>query len=340
MKVSTINTIIHRFSINLFFVFFFHLSGLSFSQNQIETETRKSTLIPGRALVSENMIYKTGENGDPVFLDLYKPKNTVSGKLPVVIYVHGGGWVSGDKNIHAGSYIENIVLKLIEKQYAVISIDYTLVNEATHFPAPVRDTKDAIRWIRKNADRYNLDSNNIGLFGTSAGAHLSLLSAYTDDHQFTGNPELAGYSAKVNYVVSNFGPTDLNKLLHTRVGRVPISIVALFARNIVDLRKKLVAAISGYDIKKDKRKVIEYFKTISPVNYVSNGVPTLILQGNKDKVVSLKQSKRLHRKLKRENINTSLTIVKNGLHGFRTTDKAALEQLVNNMVDFIVAQKK
>jgi dipeptidyl aminopeptidase/acylaminoacyl peptidase len=167
-----------------------------------------------------------------------------------------------------------------------------------------------------------------------------MLAAYTKDNEFVGDPELSSYSAKVNYVVNNFGPTDLNKLLHTRAGKIPVFFIGLLAKNIVDLREKLVLGISGYDIKKDKRKVVEYFKTISPVTYVDNGIPTLILQGDKDKIVPINQSKKLHKKLNKEDIENKLTIVEDGNHGFRTTDKAYLDQLTDEMVNFIVAQKK
>ncbi|MDR6405976.1 MULTISPECIES: alpha/beta hydrolase [Chryseobacterium] len=334
------HSIIYRFSINLFFVLFLGLFNLSYSQNQIEPEAQKSVLLPERTMFSENIIYKTDQQGKSILLDLYKPKKASSEKLPVVIYVHGGGWVQGDKIIRADSYIENTILKLIEKNYAVISIDYTLVSETVHFPSPIEDTKDAVKWVRKNADKYNFDQNNIGLFGASAGAHLSMLAAYTNDNEFVGNPELSPYSAKVNYVISNFGPTDLNKLLHTRAGKIPVFFIGLFAKNIVDLREKIVTGMSGYDIKKDKRKVIEYFKTISPLTYVDNGIPTLIVQGDKDKVVPMKQSKKLHRKLKKENIQNSLTIVEDGLHGFRSTDKEHLDRITDEMVNFVVSQKK
>ncbi|KMQ69109.1 esterase [Chryseobacterium sp. FH2] len=334
------NKIIYGFSINLFFLFFLGLFNLGYSQDQIESKSPKSTVLPEKTLFSENITYKTSEKGDAILLDIYKPKNNLTEKLPVVIYIHGGGWVGGNKIIHADTYIENTILKLVEKQYAVISIDYTLVSKDIHFPAPINDTKDAIRWVRKNADKYNFDSNNIGLFGVSAGSHLSLLAAYTQDDEFVGDPELATYSAKVNYVVDNFGPTDLNKLLLTRIGKVPVFFVGLFSKRIVELRENLIRGISGYEIKTDKRKVVDYFKTISPMTYAGHGIPTLILQGNKDKIVPMSQSKKLERKLKKENIQSSLTIVEDGNHGFRTTNKAYLDELADEMVNFIIAQKK
>lgn len=325
---------------NLFFIFLVSFYNLAFTQPPLEPQTPKSSILPEKTMFSENIVYKTNNNGESLALDIYKPKTATSNKLPVVVYVHGGAWAKGDKIVRSKSYIEDFILKLVEKNYAVVSIDYTLVSETVHFPLPIQDTKDAIRWIRKNADKYNFDTNNIGYFGASSGAHLSMLSAYSDDNKFVGSSDLAAYSGKVNYVVSNFGPTDLNKLLHTRMGKFPVSIVGLFIKPIVELREKLVLGISGFDIKEDKRKVVDYFETVSPINYVEQGVPTFILHGNKDKVAPIKQSKKIVRKLKKANVQTSLVVVKDGLHGFGKTDKAYMDQLIDEMITFINAQKK
>lgn len=341
MKLSSNSISIYRFSINLFFVLFLSLPTLGFSQFVFEPKTGKSTLLSEKAKVFENIIYKTNEKGNSMALDIYTPKDTSTEKLPVVIYVYGGGWVKGDKTIRSETYIEDMFLKLVEKKYAVIAINYTLLDKDIHFPLPLQDTKDAVRWVRKNAEKYNFDTNNIGFFGTSSGAHLSMLAAYSQDNEFVGSPELSNYSAKVNYVVDNYGPADLNTLLHTRIGKVPVYFVGLiFSDKIVTLRENLIDGISGYDIKKDKRKVVENFKTLSPVSYADTAVPTLIVQGDKDKVVPLQQSKKLSRKLKKANVQNSLIIVKDGIHGFGTTDKTYIHQIDDEMVNFIVSQKK
>lgn len=334
------HNIMYRFSLNLFFILCLSFFNLSYSQAPIEIQAPKSIILPEKTALLEDISYKNDASGNPIKLDIYEPKKPTSGKLPVVIYVHGGAWAKGDKAVRADSYIESFILKLVEKNYAVISIDYTLVSDTVHFPLPVQDTKDVVRWVRKNAEKYNFDTNNIGYFGASSGAHLSMLSAYTNDNEYVGSPELSSYSGKVNYVVSNFGPTDLNKLLHTRLGKIPVAIVGLFFKPIVEIRQKLVFGISGYDIKTEKRKAIDYLKTVSPINDVENGVPTFILHGNKDKVAPINHSKRLVRKLKKQNIETDLIIVKGGVHGFGTTDKVYMNQLNDEMVNFIESHKK
>lgn len=344
MKSQINNISTYRFSTNLFFILFLSFTNLFFSQDLPLRPTKasavKSTLLPEIATVSEDIVYKTSRKGQPLALDLYTPKNTSAEKLPVLIYIHGGGWVEGDKVVNADNYLETTVKKLIDKKYAVISINYTLLSDSIHFPLPLEDTKDAVRWVRKNAEKYHFDPNNIGLFGASAGAHLSMMAAYTPDNTYLGNPELSSYSAKVNYVIDHYGPADLNKLFHTRLGTIPVGLIGLMSKKIVGLQENLVKGISGYDIRKDQDRAIDYLKTISPVYFVSEGVPTLIVQGNNDKIVPLSQSRKLHRKLNKAKIQNSLIIVDGGVHGFGTTDKTYLDQLTDQMVDFVLSQKK
>lgn len=334
MNFYTLHKHTDRFFTNLFFVLIITISTFGFSQKQ------KSQVLFQAANVSENIAYKTDESGKKIQLDIYRPKNTDDKKIPVVVYVHGGAWVEGDKIITADNYVENTILKLLEKNYAVISINYRLVSENLHFPAPIQDTKDAIRWIRKNADQYHLDENNIGMWGVSAGAQLSLLSAYTQDNEFLGDPKLSEYSAKVNYVVDNFGPTDMNTLLHTRAPKPMLFIVGLISQKIIDIRTNLAHGLTGYDIKTDRQKVIEVCKTISPLNYTQNTVPTLILHGNKDKVAPLRHSKRLNRMLKKAGTEHSLIVVKKGNHGFKNTDKTYQDVLNDEMIKFILSHEK
>ena len=332
MNLSSTHTNIYRFFLNLFFIFIF--TTFTFAQ------TAKSILLQEKTAVSENISYKKDGAGKDLLLDIYKPKNSYFKKVPVVIFLHGGAWALGDKVIAPDNYIEQTILKLTEKNYAVLSVNYRLVSEDVHFPGPIEDAKDAVRWVRKNAEKYGFDSENIGFWGVSAGAHLSLLSAYTPDNEFVGDPELAKYSGKVNYVVDNFGPTDINRLLHTRAPKPLLFIVGLISKKIIDIRSKIAKGITGYDIKTDRKKVIEFCKTISPLYYTQNTVPTLILHGNKDKVAPIRHSKRLVKMLKKVNTENSLIVVEKGDHGFKDTDKAYQDELNDQMVNFIISHTK
>ena len=123
-------------------------------------------------------------DGRSLGLDIYSPKKT-SGKLPVVVWIHGGSWNSGNKDVCPIGF-------MAAQNLAVVSLDYRLVPAAT-FPAQLHDCKAAIRWLRANAAKYNLDADHIGIFGASAGGHLALLLATTPDgdHRVAGWDELA-----------------------------------------------------------------------------------------------------------------------------------------------------
>lgn len=141
-------------------------------------------------------------------LDVYLPEG--GGPHPVIVFVHGGGYVGGDKRDGQ----ERPVLQARERGYAVVSINYRLLSEAD-FPAQVHDVKAAVRWVRANADAYGFDSERIALWGGSAGAHLALLAALEDDVEALDDRGFGNgsRSSSVQAVVDWFGPVDF-RLMH------------------------------------------------------------------------------------------------------------------------------
>ena len=138
-------------------------------------------------------------------LDLYVPNN-VSTPIPLIVWIHGGGWQSGDKQLGPNSH----PLRYARNGYAVASINYRLSDEAI-FPAQIYDCKAAVRWLRANAAQYNLDPTRFGAWGQSAGAHLASLVGTSNDvtdleGTLGGNTQ---YSSRVQAVVDWYGPTDL-----------------------------------------------------------------------------------------------------------------------------------
>lgn len=136
-------------------------------------------------------------------LDLLVPRGA-TGPMPVVVWIHGGGWQSGDKSNRAQSQ------RLACRGYAVASINYRLSGTAI-FPAQIHDVKAAIRFLRANAATYNLDASRIAAFGSSAGGHLAALAGTSDgvdslEDLGQGN---AATSSRVQAVVDWYGPADL-----------------------------------------------------------------------------------------------------------------------------------
>jgi len=138
-------------------------------------------------------------------LDVYLPREGIP-PFPVVMYVHGGAWMTGDKA--APEYLSGIPL-VTSRGYAVVSINYRLTPEAI-FPAQIQDVKAAVRWIRANGATYGLDPDRIAAWGDSSGGHLvAILGTSTGVARFDdpslGNP---GVSSAVQAVIDWYGPVD------------------------------------------------------------------------------------------------------------------------------------
>ena len=126
----------------------------------------------GGFTVNRDIIYGKGGDSD-LLLDLYLPNNPVRA-VPIILYIHGGGWQDLDKSWCP------YPMRFLEKEYAVASINYRLRTKP-HFPAQLHDCKAAVRWLRANAPSYGLDGDHIGAWGDSAGGHLAALLGLTGE---------------------------------------------------------------------------------------------------------------------------------------------------------------
>lgn len=297
---------------------------------------------PDKGKTHENVVYKIAEDGDSLALDIFMPGQAMPAHaVPVVMIIHGGGWAEGDRTLETIYYMQQLKKQLNNNGFAVVSIDYTLVSKNAHFPKPVIDCKDAVRWIRANASKYNFDTNNIGLWGGSAGGHLALLAAYTGDEKWKGDSLLTPFSSRVNYVVDNFGPTDLNAVFLSCASKFTLLFAKIFLKKLLPIRERLILALTGYSIQSDKDKAIETLCVYSPILYVdSSAVPTIIFHGTKDKVVPIEQSKKLQKELSVNNVENEFTIVEKGDHGFNNISREETDSLVNKTVDYIIRHTK
>ena len=120
---------------------------------------------------------------DPVEnkLDVYRPKNA-QGKIPVIVSVHGGGWVYGDKELY-----QFYGMNLAQRGFAVVNFTYRLAPEVK-FPAPLEDTNNVISWMYENQEEYGLDMDHVFMVGDSAGGHLcGLYSAICTNPEYAVN---------------------------------------------------------------------------------------------------------------------------------------------------------
>ena len=126
-----------------------------------------------------DLVYSVPPGFRPLRLDLYRPRNTgsVTRGLPLVVYVHGGGWQSGHTR-HAGAFANwpGVLALLASKGYVVASIEYRLSGEAP-FPAAIQDVKTSIRWLRSKSAQFGIDPTSVIIWGGSAGGQLAALAA-------------------------------------------------------------------------------------------------------------------------------------------------------------------
>jgi acetyl esterase/lipase len=230
-------------------------------------------------------------------LDLYLPKKPASDKLPVIVFIHGGGWLGGDKADGAA----RLTPFVRGGEYAGVSVEYRLLNEAI-WPAQIHDCKAAIRWIRAHAGAYGLDPERIAVWGWSAGAHLALMLGFTGDA-----PELEGdvgphndMASKVSGVVNFFGVTDIPAI----IGQP--SDIDRTSRRAPEAR-----LIGGALLEN-----LEKARAASPIAHVSpNDPPVLTIHGDADPIVPYDQAVRLDKALKKAGVQSYFISVAGAGHG-------------------------
>jgi acetyl esterase/lipase len=238
-------------------------------------------------------------------LDLYlPPQGEGSAPLPLIVWVHGGAWLEGNKNSCPAA-------QLLKDGFAAASINYRLSQHAI-FPAQIEDCKAAIRFLRANAGQYNIDPNRIGVWGASAGGHLvALLGTTGDVNDFDKGPNLQ-VSSKVQAVCDFFGPTDFTKMS------------AFESSMDHDAPDAPEAKLVGGAVQENK----EACKRADPITYISkDDPPFLICHGDKDNLVPHNQSVLLDEALKKAGVEVTFHTVEGGRHGFRDpeVDKMVLE---------------
>ena len=149
-----------------------------------------------------DVIYSSIQNRE-LHVDIFWPIDSDGRKLPGVICIHGGGWASGNK-----SHLVPLAQKLARNGYCAASVEYRLSPEAK-YPAAVCDIKTALRWLRSNADKYNIDTTRIAVLGTSAGATIATLAGTTPGNPlFLTHPANSNVSDKVQAIVNIDGILD------------------------------------------------------------------------------------------------------------------------------------
>lgn len=216
-------------------------------------------------------------------MDIYLPAGRSTATTPVLILIHGGGWVEGSR-ADLNAFVDT--LKRRFPQYAIINISYRLAAGGQNlFPTQEQDVKACIEYIYAKREQFRI-SDRFGLMGASAGAHLALLHSY----KYT-NP------VKIKAVVSFFGPTDLTVMYNNP----PNPLIPALLNTVTGATPASNAAI---------------YQQSSPVSFVTNtSAPTLLLHGSNDLVVAASQSALLQDKLNAAGVANQYVLYAGGGHG-------------------------
>lgn len=240
--------------------------------------------------VLTDVVYGKGGDED-MQLDLALPEGG-RGPHATVVCIHGGGWRGGKRQDLA-----KLTELFAQRGFVAATVSYRLTAKA-QFPAQIEDCKAAVRWLRANSAKHQIDPDRIGAVGFSAGAHLScLLGTANKKDGLEGKGGNSEQSSRVQAVVSFFGPTDFTEKTWTK------EVEDFF----------LVPFLGGpYEEKKD------LYRKCSPIVYVNKeNPPFLFFHGTKDPLVNIRESDKLAKKLTAAGVYAKLVTMENEGHGWK-----------------------
>jgi acetyl esterase/lipase len=238
----------------------------------------------GRVTVEHDVVFGTG-GGRELKCNVYVPPQPGPAR-PAVLLIHGGGWVQGDR-----SQLHGYGILIGRLGYVCVATEYRLAGEAK-WPAQLHDVKAALRWMRANAGRLGLDARKIAVSGNSAGGHLSLMVAGTQNvPEFEGGGGNAGAGTEVAAAIGFYAPTQL----YTPEQPLREELSFLFGR--------------GYKE--------ETARGASPITYAGPSYPpTLLITGNKDELVPNEASFRMYQALVAAGAKAELHVYEGAPHAF------------------------
>lgn len=243
----------------------------------------------------ENVPY-IKRNGQNLRLQILKPEYIERGvgRFPCIVYIKGSGW----RRQELYRSLPSLSL-FASRGYVIALVEYRHSGLAP-FPAQVIDAKTAVRFMRKNAELYGIDSENIFVWGDSSGGHTALFVGLTQDTGELETVDFEGFSSKVNAVVDFFGPADI-----TSMGDYP---------SCSDMGPGSPAGmlLGRISIPENPDKA----KSASPINYIRGDVPpVLILHGDRDRKVPFNQSVSMYKALIEKGCDCEFIKLKDADHG-------------------------
>lgn len=301
-------------------IFVFFLLNVSLIHGQTPAELK----ILETFNYKKGIVYKTVD-GAILDMDIFYPdSDKMQEENPWMIHVHGGGWAGGNKYVVLKPSFLGTLKGLVDSGVVCVTIKYRLARDGVTARDAVVDAKDATRFLLKNAEEFKLDKERYGVWGGSAGGHLSLVTALGEDSAFKGDSKLSDISTDYKCVVSYFPFTScLNPDLR------PGSIFE---------DGKLFARLLGAPLEEK----LELARLLSPTELLEeSSPPILLIHGDKDEVLPIINSHYMMEVAEKKKANVQLLTIKNAGHSFKGANiSPTIEELNDYSLKFILSHLK
>ncbi len=275
-----------------------HLAGLVLLSATLSAQNQAQLKVPDSVVLERDIDYANA-HGARLQMDVARPRG--DGPFPTIVMIHGGGFRGGNRQ----SYVP-MAVRLAERGFVAATITYRL-SPKYQFPAPVFDTKSAVRFLRANAGRFHIDADNIGAMGGSAGGHLALMLGLTGGvASLEGEGPNPEQSSRIKCVVNYYGPADFTRI-YDKGG---------------DAAQVLPQFLGGSG-KTAQRAHIQ----ASPLNWISpDDPPVLTIHGTKDPLVPYEHGVWITERLIANGVEAELATMSGAGHGFRGKDAEDAER--------------
>lgn len=290
----------------IFYSIAFLLLLYPFFTHAERAKKKKITIPPSINYIVENYLTSGGRSTE-IGIAIAKKDMKSANRLPVVVFIHGGGWRNGDKDQSLWQ-----CFRYASDGFIGITLSYRLINEA-HFPQCIEDVKTAIRYIKSLSNEYPIDTDNIGVWGYSAGAHLALMVGLSHEDEYFRSSLYQDFDSSVKCVVAIAAPTyfsDMNR------------------------RNSVMSEIQRSDP--------SFLGRVSPLSYIHEGqIPVLIIHGTKDTIVPVRHYRVFQESCMEKGIkNFTLVEAKGGGHMFFFKDEVYRNRVYDYFESYLKMSKK
>ena len=257
-------------------------------------------------------------------MDILRPLSDHA--LPAVIYIPGGAFLQSNRT----NNLQNR-LRIAEAGFIVASIEYR-TSPLSAFPAPIQDVKSAIRYLKAKSEHFGIQPDKIAVWGESAGGYLATFAGATNGISYFDKGYFLDSSSHIAAVIDCFAVSDLSKIDETYSKQMR----EIHYSPTLPEAEMLESVSPGAD--KDETHDPVTLDKANPLNYITSKTPPfLIMHGDKDHIVPIDDSKKLHAKLQEKGIESSFYIIDNAEHAGIIWEQPTVVQI---LIDFLNSHLK